>query len=79
MESGEIAYHSFTGKEPKAITNIIKGDRMSKENKDFLKYSQRFWSEKYGRELSIEETKEIIHNLTGYFKVLIDWNSQNKK
>ena len=50
---------------------------MKKKN-DLLKSSQRFWSKKYGREISIEETKEIIDNITSFFEILLEWD-ENKE
>lgn len=50
---------------------------MSKEKKeDFLKQSQQFWSEQYGKEISIEETKEINRNLSGFFELLMKWSEE---
>lgn len=48
------------------------------ENSEFLKYSQKLWSEKYGREISMKETKEIIDNLVGYVKILLEWDSKKR-
>jgi len=51
---------------------------MSKQKKeDFLKQSQHFWSEQYGKEISIEETKEINRNLAGFFEILMKWDNEN--
>lgn len=37
---------------------------------DSLLQQQRYWSDQYGRELSISETEEIIRNLSRFFEVL---------
>jgi len=44
---------------------------MTNNKEDFIEHARRFCSDKYGEEISIDETKEIIHNLTEYFKLLI--------
>jgi hypothetical protein len=50
-----------------------------KNKDDFLKYYQEFWSKKYGRELTVEETKETNNNLVGFFKKLSEFDrNQNE-
>ena len=49
------------------------------KEEDFLKQSQQFWSEQYGREISIEETEEIIRNITGFFELLMKWDNEDKQ
>jgi len=39
----------------------------------------KFWSEQYGKEISIEETKEINRNLTGFFEILMKWDSEKSE
>ena len=38
---------------------------------DNIEEWKRYWSERYGRELSDFEVKEIRDNLTGFYKLLI--------
>jgi len=47
-----------------------------KQESDSLKDSQRIWSGIYCREISVEETREIIGNLSGCFDILYKWSLQ---
>lgn len=35
----------------------------------------QFWSKKYGREVSMDETEEIQRNLTAFFSLLAEWDA----
>jgi hypothetical protein len=39
---------------------------------------RRVFEPRYQRKLSDEEVREIIHNLTGYFKLLAEWTKAEK-
>jgi len=47
------------------------------DNNEFREKSRRFWSKKYGRELSMGEIDEIYRNLTGYFNLLLRWKHED--
>lgn len=47
--------------------------------KNHIKKAQKFWSKKYGREVSEGEVEEIDRNLLGFFKLLLKWSQEDKK
>ena len=53
------------------VLNVIE---RPKRMEDF----RQFWSKKYGRELSMGETEEIQGNLTAYFRLLAQWDVEDK-
>lgn len=38
----------------------------------------RFWSRRAGRELSNEESRQVIENMTGFFRVLSEWEAAER-
>ena len=45
---------------------------------EFLKETRQFWESFYQRELSDEEGRQIIANITSYFEILMDWDDDGK-
>ena len=43
---------------------------------DLIRETSAFWSEHYGREVSAEEAREMIANVTGFFSILLEWEKQ---
>ena len=37
-----------------------------------------FWEERSGRRVSVEEAREMIKSIIGYFKLLSEWDSADK-
>lgn len=46
---------------------------------EFLDETVAFWSPKYGREITREEAREIIENMTGFFLLLHEWDEQDRR
>jgi hypothetical protein len=47
---------------------------------DFLEQARIVWQAKTCRKLSDHDLDEIVHNLTAYLSLLMDWeNEENKK
>jgi hypothetical protein len=49
---------------------------MDKKESDIIEQTIRFWSNRYGRELSVEDGKEIVHNTVGFLRVLQEWKKK---
>jgi hypothetical protein len=45
----------------------------------FLDETIVFWEPRYGRKLTREDAREIAENLTGFFRVLLEWEREKKK
>lgn len=41
---------------------------------DLIDYTIKFWSPRYGREITREEAREILASLTGFFGSLLEWD-----
>jgi len=50
-----------------------------KMNIDSLKKTQEFWSKRSGREISLEDAREIESNLFEFINILLEWDQQDKK
>jgi hypothetical protein len=37
------------------------------------------WSKLYGRQITEEEYREICNNLYGFFKILLEWDKEDKE
>jgi hypothetical protein len=46
---------------------------MSEPSIPFLEESQHFWQKRTDRQLSEEDVRQIVANLTGFFRVLAEW------
>ncbi|MGO3933071.1 hypothetical protein NP284_32765 [Rhodopseudomonas pseudopalustris] len=44
----------------------------------FLDKTIAFWQPYYGRPLSREDAREIIHNVSGFFAVLAEWEKSER-
>jgi len=47
---------------------------MQKPTQDILNDTIAFWSERSGREISQEDAREMVANVSGFFTVLADWD-----
>jgi hypothetical protein len=45
---------------------------------DFLDYTIAFWQPRLNRELTHEDARQIAENLVGFFKVLQDWDREER-
>jgi hypothetical protein len=41
---------------------------------DFLEETRAFWQSRTDRVLTREDAREIIENMTGFFRVLLEWD-----
>lgn len=50
-----------------------KGGALAKASADLIAQTCEVWGRRYGRPISEQEAQEIIDNMVGFAKVLIDW------
>jgi hypothetical protein len=41
---------------------------------DFIEKTRTFWGERSGRVFSREEAREMVVNISGFFRVLAEWD-----
>lgn len=46
---------------------------------ELIEDAQRIFGERAGREVTAEEARQMLENLTGFFETLIDWDRAQKK
>ena len=44
----------------------------------FIDETIAFWSPRYGYEISREDAREIVENMTGVMKLLMEWDAEDK-
>lgn len=47
---------------------------MGDRDRDVNARGRQLWSRRAGRELSVDDVREINHNLTGFFRLLAEWD-----
>jgi hypothetical protein len=43
-----------------------------------IEQTKQFWQARTGKPISDEDAREIIENITGFFKILIEWDEKSK-
>lgn len=51
---------------------------MKESRKQFFGQKKHFWQARIKKPLSDEDAREIIENITGFFKILIEWDEKAK-
>ncbi len=46
---------------------------MRRDDEDIIEYTRRFWSPKYGREITAEEARAMVHRITAFVDLLTPW------
>jgi len=49
---------------------------MASDESDIIKETIGFWSVRYGEELSPEDAREIVRNVTSFFLLLQEWEKK---
>ncbi len=60
------------------MTTIGRGSG-SPTSADGAERSRRFWGGRSAKPLTDEDEREIAENLTGFFKVLAEWDAADRK
>jgi hypothetical protein len=51
---------------------------MQDSSPNIIVETARFWTERAGRVISAEESRQIIENMAGFFRVLSDWDAKER-
>ena len=54
-------------------------DTAPTDKQQFLKETREFWEKRTGQPVTDEDAREIIANITGFFKVIAKWDSRAKE
>ena len=60
----------FRGRLSKAI--------VSRHSDEFLDETIKFWQPRMQRDLSREDARQITENLSGFFRLLLEWDAQQQ-
>lgn len=52
---------------------------MDSDRNKHLEKTRAFWQEQTPRQLTLEDARQIKENLTGFFKVLLEWEANADK
>jgi hypothetical protein len=55
------------------------GMKLEKRSLDLTERTIEFWSRYTGESITTEDAREIIENMTGFFKTLQQWDKQAKE
>jgi hypothetical protein len=50
-----------------------------KNQPDIIHQSIAFWNERTGQEISPEDARQMVVNVSGFFTVLAEWERQTKE
>jgi hypothetical protein len=48
--------------------------KSSPANDNLIEPTRRFWHSRLGRNVSCEDARQIVENVTGFFAVLAEWS-----
>lgn len=51
---------------------------MEDSKRQLIEETKQFWQARYRKKLSDEDAREIIENMTRFFKILIEWDQKAK-
>ena len=51
---------------------------MEESKRQLLEQTKQFWQARTRKPLSDEDAREMIENITGFFKILIEWDEKEK-
>jgi chemotaxis regulatin CheY-phosphate phosphatase CheZ len=51
---------------------------MEDSKRELIEETKRFWQARTGKPISDEDAREMIENITGFFKILIEWDKKAK-
>jgi hypothetical protein len=69
LEQRESIYANGTASRPDDS-----GDRRIADGGDFIDETVAIWQRRSSRQLSREDGREIIENMTGFFRILQEWD-----
>ncbi len=51
---------------------------MEDSKRQLIEQTKQFWQARTGEPISDEDAWEMIENITGFFKVLIEWDEKDR-
>lgn len=57
----------------------IQSDEACMSTDELIDYTIKFWSPRYGREITREEAREMIANITAYAELLLKWSREENE
>lgn len=54
-------------------------DASASEKQQFIRETREFWEKRTGQPITEEDAREIIANVTGFFKVIAKWDNRAKE
>jgi len=51
---------------------------MEDSKREFIEETKRFWQARTGKPISDEDAREMIENVTRFFKILIEWDEKDR-
>ncbi len=52
--------------------------KMEKNEQDVIEQTVEFWKKRTGRDITREDAREMIHNVSGFFQILAEWDRKNR-
>ncbi len=46
---------------------------------ELIQYTIRVWEPRLGRKLTEEDARQILENVVGFFRVLLDWDRKDRQ
>jgi len=58
------------------VRSSVKPLRAANDNlkDDLIRRTREVWQRRLGRDLSREDSRQIVENVTGFFSVLVEWS-----
>jgi hypothetical protein len=54
-------------------------NRSPAANDNLIEPTRRFWRSRLGRDVSYENARQIVENVTGFFAVLAEWSNAERR
>jgi hypothetical protein len=61
-------------RDPFRVGQVKGSQAASAQQNDFIEETRVFWQSRTERVLTREDAREIIENMTGFFRVLLEWD-----
>jgi hypothetical protein len=52
---------------------------MAQANTDFIEQTVTFWQPRTSRKLTREDGRQIVENVTAFFRILFEWEAAERK
>lgn len=55
------------------LERTVPGRAKQETNRDFLDRTLQFWQPRSPQELTLEDARQIVDNISGFFRILAEW------